>query len=163
MSAATNQPSPSGERIVCEALDRAFRSGVLVIAAAGNQGTLGGSAITRHPWVIPVVACDSRGFPLDYSNLGRSIGTFGLRAPGDGITSLGTDGKPTTMSGTSVATPFVTGAVALLWSIHPRTPASMIRSALRGHLSRPTVVPPLLDAWSAHELLSNNNHQGGTA
>ena len=64
------------------------RRGVIVVAAAGNQGTLGSSAITRHPWVIPVVACDRRGRPMSESNLGSSIGRRGLTAPGDAITSL---------------------------------------------------------------------------
>ena len=49
-----------------------------MVAAAGNQGTLGSSAITRHPWVIPVVACDLRGRPMNESNLGSSIGRRGL-------------------------------------------------------------------------------------
>jgi subtilisin family serine protease len=40
-----------------QALEQASRRGVIVVAAAGNQGTLGSSAITRHPWVIPVVGC----------------------------------------------------------------------------------------------------------
>ncbi len=56
VSAALAQPSLKSERALEEALDQAKR-GVIVIAAVGNQGTLGSTAITRHPWVIPVVAC----------------------------------------------------------------------------------------------------------
>ena len=65
LSAALAQPSIKGERGIEEALDHAARQGVIVVAAAGNQGTLGSSAITRHPWVIPVVACDLRGRPIN--------------------------------------------------------------------------------------------------
>ena len=93
LSVALAQPSTRGEAMLDEALNHALVRGVLIVAAAGNQGTLGSSAITRHPWVIPVVACDMRGRPLNESNLGGSIGRRGLSAPGDGITSLGSDGK----------------------------------------------------------------------
>ena len=53
------------------AQSRPSRRGVIVVAAAGNQGTLGSSAITRHPWVIPVVACDLRGRPMSEFESGQ--------------------------------------------------------------------------------------------
>jgi subtilisin family serine protease len=112
VSAALAPPSTQGERELGEALDYAARRGVLAVVAAGNQGTLGSSAVTRHPWVIPVVACDLQGRPMRQSNIGSSIGRRGLSAPGEDITSLGTEGKPRTFGGTSAATPFVTGAIA---------------------------------------------------
>jgi hypothetical protein len=68
-----------------------------VIVAAGNQGTLGSTAITCHPWVIPVVGYDLQGRPMNHSNLGSSIGRRGLGAPGDRITSIGANGKPLTL------------------------------------------------------------------
>jgi subtilisin family serine protease len=52
LSAALAQPSAKGERQLTETLDYAARRGVLVVAAAGNQGTVGSSAITRHSWVM---------------------------------------------------------------------------------------------------------------
>ena len=116
MSVALSHPSGRGERWLEEALDYAAHRGVILVVAAGNQGTVGSSVITRHPWVIPVIGYDSKGRPLSYSNLGKSIGTRGLGAPGDNITSLGVNGQPLSLSGTSVAVPFVTGAMALLWS-----------------------------------------------
>jgi subtilisin family serine protease len=120
--------------------------------AAGNHGTLGSTVLTRHPWVVPVVAYDLRGRPLGHSNLGNSIGRHGLGAPGDRITSLGSAGQPLTLAGTSAATPFVTGAVALLWSAFPTATAAEIQYAVV-HAAAPrrtTVVPPLLDAWAAY-------------
>jgi subtilisin family serine protease len=155
LSVALAQPSSRGERMLDQALDQALHRGVLIVAAAGNQGTLGTSPITRHPWVIPVVACDSRGRPLNESNLGGSIGRRGLSAPGDGITSLGADGKFISLSGTSVAVPFITGAIALLWSQFPSLNAAQIKLALM-HCSstrRASVVPPLLDAEAAYQIL----------
>jgi subtilisin family serine protease len=80
VSAALAPPSTQGERELSEALDYAARHGVIVVVAAGNQGTLGSSAITRHPWVIPVVACDLRGRPLRQSNI-RCQTLRWLRAP----------------------------------------------------------------------------------
>jgi subtilisin family serine protease len=155
LSAALAQPSSKGERKLEDALDYAARRGVIPVAAAGNQGTLGSSAITRHAWVIPVAACDLRGRPVSQSNLGSSIGRQGLRAPGEDITSLGTDSKPLTFGGTSAATPFVTGAIALLWSTFPAATAAEIRFAVTQAYAqrRTTVVPPLLDAWAAYQLM----------
>jgi len=151
ISAAIAQPSVTSERALKEALDQAARHGLIVIAAAGNQGTLGSTAITRHPWVIPVVAYDLQGRPMSHSNLGNSIGRRGLGAPGDRITSLGAGGKPVTLGGTSAAAPFVTGAIALLWSEFPDASAADIKLAItQAHSGRrTTVVPPLLDAWKA--------------
>lgn len=155
LSVALAQPSLKGERELEEALDYAARRGVIVVAAAGNQGTLGSSAITRHPWVIPVVACDLRGRPISQSNLGSSIGRRGLGAPGEEITSLGAEGKPLTFGGTSVATPFVTGAIALLWSEFPAASVAEVKFAVTQASARrrATVVPPLLDAWAAYQVM----------
>jgi subtilisin family serine protease len=158
LSVAVAQLSPNREHKLEEALNRAASRRVIVVAAAGNQSTLGSSAVTRHPWVIPVVACDSRGRPLATSNLGSSIGRRGLMAPGDQITSLGADGQPVTSGGTSAAAPFVTGAVALLWSLFPEVSAAEVKSLVtRPNVRRATVVPPVLDAWAAYQMVVNRN------
>ena len=155
LSVALVHPSSAGQRELEEALDYAARRGVIVVAAAGNQGAVGSSAITRHPWVIPVVAYDLRGRPIQQSNLGGSIGRRGLGAPGDDVTSLGADGRPITFGGTSVAVPFVTGAIALVWSQIPTATATEVKFALTqvSTQRRTTIVPPLLDAWAAYQLL----------
>jgi subtilisin family serine protease len=159
MSLALAQPSIKGEQVLEAAFNQAVRHGVIVVAAAGNQGTLGSSAITRHPWVIPVVACDLQGRPMNASNLGSSIGRRGLSAPGDSITSLGSEGQSLTFGGTSVAVPFVTGAIALLWSQFPSATAAQIKLAITQALPmrRSSVVPPLLDAAMAHQILLTAN------
>ena len=155
VSAALAQPTIKSEYPLEAALDHAARRGVIVIAAAGNQGTLGSTAITRHPWVIPVVAYDQQGRPMRQSNMGGSIGRRGLGAPGVGITSLGAQGQPLTLGGTSAAAPFVTGAIALLWSEFPNATATQMKLAItKTHAPRrATVVPPLLDAWAAYQTL----------
>jgi subtilisin family serine protease len=155
VSASMVQPSLKHERELGEALDHAARRGVLVIVAAGNQGTLGSTVITRHPWVIPVAGYDLEGRPMKGSNLGSSIGRRGLGAPGDRITSLGAEGGSLTLGGTSAAAPFVTGAMALLWSEFPAATATEIRLAAIGASGprRTSVVPPLLDAWAAYRAM----------
>jgi subtilisin family serine protease len=156
LSADLVQRSTKGQDRLEDALDYSARRGVVVVAAAGNQGSVGSSAITRHPWVIPVVACDLRGQPIGYSNIGNTIGRQGLSAPGDGITSLDANGELRTFRGTSAAAPFVTGAIALLMSIFPNaTPREIKVAVTRGQVSnRSTVVPPLLDAYAAYQRMA---------
>jgi subtilisin family serine protease len=142
-----------------EALNYAAQKSVLLVAAAGNHRTIGSSAITSHPWVIPVVSCDTVGRPAISSNLGASIARRGVSAPGEGITSLGANHGSQVLSGTSVAAPFVTGAIALLWSEFPDARANAINLAIsRGKRYRDGIVPhgivpPLVDAWSAYQIL----------
>ncbi len=159
LSLALAQPSTKGEMVLEEALNQTVKRGVLVVAAAGNQGTLASSVITRHPWVIPVVGCDLGGRPTNESNLGSSIGRRGLSAPGHGITSLGAEGQSLTLGGTSVAVPFVTGTIALLWSEFPNATAAQIKLAITqaSTLRRASVVPPLLDAAAAYQILLTTN------
>ncbi|MFE0421988.1 S8 family serine peptidase [Streptomyces sp. NPDC058953] len=136
----------TGIRLLLAAVDRAARHGVVVVAAAGNDGGLGGSPLVRHPWVIPVVARDGNGRLLPTSTLGRAIGRHGLTAPV----------LPGALTGTSAAAPVVTGTVALLWSLFPGAPAEAVRYAVtrvRPPGRRPSVVPPPLDAAYAYDVL----------
>jgi subtilisin family serine protease len=156
LSSALAQPSPKGEGRLEAALNYSAHHGAITVAAAGNQGKVGSSAITRHPSVIPVAACNTQGRPLGESNLASSIGRRGLSAPGEGVISLGANGQPQAFGGTSTAAPFVTGAVALLWSEFPKATAAQIRQAVtQCGRRRNTLVPPLLDAWAAYRSLVN--------
>jgi hypothetical protein len=161
LSVALAQPSSGNQRELAEALDYAARRGVLVVVAAGNQGTVGSSILTRHQWVIPVVACDLQGSPIGHSNIGGSLGRRGLCAPGQAITSLGKDNQTLTLSGTSAAAPFVTGAIALLLSEFTNISAAAVKLAVTRASAprRATLVPPLLDAWAAYQLLSQTHFQ----
>ncbi|MFE5854275.1 S8 family serine peptidase [Streptomyces sp. NPDC056500] len=140
-----------GIDVLLDAVELARRHGVLVVAAAGNDGEFGGSPLVRHPWVIPVVACDDSGRPLPTSTLGRAIGRHGLTAP-----ALPRRLSGRGLSGTSAAAPVVTGAVALLWSLFPGACAHAVRDAItqaRLPARRTSVVPPLLDASYAYDVL----------
>jgi subtilisin family serine protease len=156
ISAALLQFSDRGDHPLQEALDYSARRDVLVVAAAGNQGRVGSSLITRHPWVIPVAACDLQGRLLRFSNLGSSVGRRGLSAPAEKITSLGSNGQMLTSGGTSAAAPFVTGAIALLWSLFPGAAATQVKTALTHPQGprQPGVIPPLLDAWASYQFLA---------
>jgi len=161
LSAAVAQPSAKGERELEEALSYAARRNVIVVVAAGNQGTVGGSILTRHAWALPVAACDLRGRVMELSNLGSSIGRHGLMAPGDNITSLGTNGQAQTSKGTSAAVPFVVGAIALIWSEFPIASAAQVKLAITqvAGRRRTSIAPPLLNAWVAYEAMESG-HSG---
>lgn len=159
VSSAMVEPAFGGDRLVDEALDTAARSGAVVVVAAGNQASIGHSAVNGHPAVLPVVACDREARPMPQSNLGRSIGRRGLRAPGEEIVTLGPDGRLARLSGTSAAAPFVTGSIALLWSAFPAATGPEVKAAVTrtGRGARTSVVPPLLDAWAAYGALARSH------
>lgn len=151
-------PTSTQRQKLQEALEFACQKNVIIVVAAGNQGTLGSTLVTRHPWVIPVVAYDLTGKPTEQSNFGNSIGRRGIGAPGEDITSLATNGVVAKMSGTSIAAPFVTGTIALLLSHFQRVTVAQIRTAVTAS-TKPryrTVIPPLLNAADVYLSIQNS-------
>jgi subtilisin family serine protease len=141
-----------------QAYDYALKNGVIIVVSAGNQGGIGNISLINHRWPIPVAGCDEVGRFDGTSNFGPSIGNRGVMAPGFNITSTHPGGQYTKMSGTSFAAPFVTGCIALLWSIHPNaTPVEIIHSIIRTTSNnRRSIIPPLLDAKAAWNKLDNS-------
>jgi len=140
-----------------EAYNYVRRKGAIIVAAAGNQGNIGYAALLNNKWIIPVAACDEKGWLSEMSNFGPSIGIRGLMAPGVDITSTSPGGKYTKLSGTSFAAPFVTGAMALLWSLSPKaSPVQIIQSVIRSSLNHfRGIIPPLLNAEASWKFLKN--------
>jgi subtilisin family serine protease len=141
-----------------QAYDYALHKGVIIVVAAGNQGNIGNISLINHQWLIPIAACDENNRLDSLSNFGPSIGNRGLMAPGVNITSTYPGGQYTRMSGTSFAAPFVTGGIALLWSIFPKAdPAAIIHSITTGtSFKRHSIIPPLLNveaAWNKLKIL----------
>ena len=159
LSVSLTRSSSATDREVRDALDYAARYGVITIAAVGNQGQINGSSVTRHPGVIPVVACNGQGAVTTYSNLAASAARTGLLAPGEDIISLGPNAGTQRLSGTSAATAIVTGAIALIWSLYPSASPPEIKEAVtpRGNDRGRGLVPPVLDAWRAHEKLERTS------
>jgi subtilisin family serine protease len=161
LSAELAEPSVNAARMLEEAINYAAARSVIVVAAAGNQATLGSSVVTRHPWTIPVAGCDLRGQPIQESNFGHSIGRRGLTAPAVNVTSLGTEGNTRITGGTSVAAPFVTGTIALLYSVFPSAGAADVKTALKGARGarQHTIVQPVLDAAEAYRAMAELHAQ----
>lgn len=159
VSAAFIGVIPTRDQMLGQALDHAAGHGVIVVAAAGNNGRVGGSPLLSHRWVIPVSSTDEGGYPSASTNLGGSIGRNGVSAPGVGITSLTPDGGYGPFGGTSAAAALVCGAIALAWSAAPATPAQQVRAAITSGPGRRGVIPPLLDALRLYQYVIGQ--QGG--
>lgn len=141
--------------VVADALRYAAARGVLLIAASGNESHLRDSGITAHPWVIPVVSLAPDGRYSGFATTSPSIGARGVGAPGENITSLDGQGGHVTLSGTSAAAAYVTGAAALLRSRFRQVSPQALRAAVapnRGQ--RRTLYPPPIDVRAAYQQLS---------
>jgi subtilisin family serine protease len=128
-----------------DAINRGGDAGILFIAAAGNGGSDGVGdnndtganypsnyqCVTNgktYDCVIAVAAISSSGGLASFSNYGA--GTVDLGAPGVGVWSTTAYNTYSSYSGTSMATPHVTGAAALYAAAHPDATAAKIKSAL---------------------------------
>jgi len=124
------------------AVDAAVDRGVVVVVAAGNDGPGTGtiSSPADAKGVITVGAVDTNGTATisddviaSFSNRGPSA--FGrldpdVVAPGVAINSTSIDGGYMVLSGTSMAAPFVSGAVALLLQKDPSLTPEQVRAIL---------------------------------
>lgn len=116
-----------------DAISRANNAGILFIAAAGNSGT--NNDVTASypanynlPNVIAVAAIDKTGALASFSQYGAT--TVDIGAPGVAINSTTAFNTYSSYNGTSMATPHVTGAVALYASTHPGATVAQIRNAI---------------------------------
>jgi subtilisin family serine protease len=124
-----------------DAINRGGDAGLLFVAAAGNANN-NNDTLDNWPsnyqctnngtrgWdcVVAVAAIDSAGSRASFSSYGQT--TVDLGAPGVGVWSSVPTNSYASYSGTSMATPHVSGAVALCKSINPALSAAQIRSAV---------------------------------
>ena len=135
--------SDARTRAVDDAIAVAERAGVVIVAAAGNEGRdlaeePAYPASSSSPAIISVAATESRGVIASWSNFGRT--GVDIAAPGsDLLTTLPNEGYAA-FSGTSAAAPVVTGTVALMRAVQPLAGISQIRSTLLDTAER-SVVP----------------------
>ncbi len=134
--------------------DRARDLGVLLVGASGNQRQQQVNPLFAHPWIIPVAAADRWGRVDPNSNLGDFVSRQGLLAPGVEVLSLAAGGGTRRMSGSSCAAPFVTGALALLWSLYPQATAEQLRRAILRPDAARISEPPLLDGEVSRRALA---------
>ncbi|WP_027086375.1 S8 family peptidase [Cohnella panacarvi] len=116
-------------RSLYAAVNSAYRSGVLIVASSGNDGRTGSIDYpARYANTIAVGATTRAGRIAGFTNRSRMIDVY---APGERIVSAWLRGKHREMSGTSMATSHVTGAVALLLSLKPRLSPGQIKSIIQ--------------------------------
>ena len=111
-------------------ITEAKNEGIVICAAAGNQA---GDVVYAYPAnnedVITVSAISSSGnFATSYSNYGSTVD---FCAPGTSIYNTYTSGKMATVSGTSMATPHVSSAIAYIMLAEPGLSVDQIESRLQ--------------------------------
>ena len=102
---------------LADAVERCAREGVLLIAAAGNNGCDCLHVPAAVATALAVGAIDGNGEPMGFSNWGGVYAGNGLVAPGSDILTALPGGAVGRLSGTSYATPLVTGVAALMLSL----------------------------------------------
>ncbi|MGO4549053.1 S8 family peptidase [Paenibacillus sp. 2TAB23] len=126
------------------AVNNAHNAGIIIVASSGNDGKRRSVDYpARYPQTIAVGATNKLRRVAAFSNRGAYIDVY---APGDKIVSAWLRGKYNEMSGTSMATSHVSGAIALLLAHKPGLTPTEIKSIikrsvqpLRGNKARRTI------------------------
>lgn len=109
--------SPYPDEIIHRAIVEAVRAGVIVVCAAGNSGPAANTVEYPGKW--------SEAIAVGAINANRQVATFSSRgpevaiaAPGEKILSCYLNRSVAVLSGTSMATPYISGIVALMLAKH---------------------------------------------
>lgn len=124
MSLGSSQP----DQTILKAVREAVAAGIPVICAAGNEGP-GANTVGypgRWPETVAVAAMNQAGQVSRFSSRGPEVD---VAAPGEKILSTWPGGGVAVLSGTSMATPFVAGCVALLMSLRKANGADKLTPA----------------------------------
>ena len=112
------------------AVATAVANGIVVVAAAGNEGETEWEFKpmypAAYPGVLSVGATDSNDEPFWFSNKGSWIS---MAAPGEAWMDA-MDGEPDLGYGTSMSSPLVAGTAALILANHPTATAAEVKGAL---------------------------------
>ena len=124
-----------------DAIEKAYRSGILIIAAAGNYGQAPEDESTiEYPAafdnVIAVGATDKYNNMTEFSSTGTELDVV---APGDQILTDGAFGGVAVNQGTSISAAQVTGIAAVLWGKYPDKSNEFIKSLLVGSANKEAV------------------------
>lgn len=124
ISISAGNPEGSASDLLSNAALQAVQAGITVIAAAGNKGpsmdTISSPAVAKN--VIAVGASVNNTMIAPYSSRGSIKQSYvkpDIIAPGHQITSTWPNNQYIALSGTSMATPYVTGIVACLFEQNP--------------------------------------------
>jgi len=117
----------SNARALRKAIDYADGKGLLICASAGNSGI----QKKRYPGSYEACFCVGNTTDSDARSASSSYGVWvDIAAPGEGVWSTIPDNKYGKKSGTSMSTPLMAGAAAVVWSQHPSWTAAQVRERL---------------------------------
>lgn len=125
--------STAHSRALGDAIKRAGEEGILFVAAAGNSSTNNDRqphypSNYDHPNVVSVAALTRSDVLARFSNYGAK--TVHIAAPGAEIMSTWPQNQYEEHSGTSMATPVVSGVAALMLSVNPDLSVTELRKRL---------------------------------
>ena len=159
---------PGESNSLRDAITSAGNAGILFVCAAGNSG----NDVAEHPdfpssygelpTCVSVAAMNSSDNLASFSNFGHSA--VGVAAPGQSIISttprnqFAPGGSYSSLSGTSMATPYVTGIAVLLWSHEPSlTPAEVKQRIVATSEPIPALVSKVINSGraNAYDALTN--------
>jgi len=113
-------PEGQADSILARAVRLCDENGVLLVAATGNDGCQCLHVPAALPTALAVGALGQDGWPLESSNWGAAYSKNGVLAPGENILGAVPGGGTASFTGSSFATPIVSGVAALLVSIQKR-------------------------------------------
>ncbi|MFT9598027.1 S8 family peptidase [Mesobacillus sp.] len=119
LSLGNYQPS----KVLEEAVRYAYKKNVVMVSAAGNDGSDQPTYPSAYPEVLSVAAVDYNGNRASFSNYGDYID---IAAPGVYIPSTYFNEQYAALSGTSMAAPHVAGLAALIKSANPDLKSSQV-------------------------------------
>jgi len=134
ISGGRRDPTGQPEPVLTRAIELCAKQGILLVASAGNDGCACSHVPGAAPSVLVVGAMNAAGEPMEFSNWAEAYQGHGVLAPGEAIQGAAPGGGMFEYSGTSFATPFVSGVAALLISLQLKEGRN-------------------LDAWSVHRAI----------